>query len=142
MKTCSQCRQTKPLDSFAVHVRNRLDGRQPKCKRCVADNASGVYKRDRASKMEANRVIRLRKQAWVNEQKNVPCADCHGRFPAICMDLDHVSGTKVMRVSQMVHHSWARLKAEVAKCEVVCANCHRVRTARRGGFALAVETGA
>jgi hypothetical protein len=50
------------------------------------------------------------------------------------MDLDHVRGTKEFKISEAVHHaygaSFERLYAEIAKCEVVCANCHRLRTDR------------
>jgi hypothetical protein len=34
-------------------------------------------------------------------------------------------------------HSWQAVLDEITKCEVVCANCHRRRTAHRGGFARA-----
>lgn len=61
-----------------------------------------------------------------------PCADCKGEFPAVCMDFDH-SGEKVMNVSAMAVRvkSLARVRDEAAKCEVVCACCHRLRTEGR-----------
>ena len=62
--------------------------------------------------------------------------DCGGRYPGCAMDLDHVRGDKKFSVSEAVQHAYAltmeALREEIAKCEVVCANCHRVRTEARG----------
>jgi hypothetical protein len=49
---------------------------------------------------------------------------------ACVMDFDHLSD-KQLNVSQMVTYSDARFQAEIAKCEMVCANCHRLRTQTR-----------
>ena len=59
-----------------------------------------------------------------------PCADCGLTFPAVCMDFDHVRGDKVDNVSYLVsgHRRWEIIETEIAKCEIVCSNCHRVRT--------------
>jgi hypothetical protein len=66
----------------------------------------------------------------VNELKNRPCADCGGRFPPCAMDFDHVLGKKIDDVSgiRIDTGRWERVLAEIEKCELVCANCHRVRT--------------
>jgi len=64
--------------------------------------------------------------------KNVPCKDCGNSFPPECMDFDHLPGTiKHNGVGAMVLSSKEKLLAEIAKCEVVCSNCHRIRTYRR-----------
>jgi len=51
------------------------------------------------------------------------------------MDFDHVRGDKEFTVSKAVQRAYAltlsRVRAEIAKCDVVCANCHRIRTERR-----------
>lgn len=68
------------------------------------------------------------------ELKAAPCVDCGGTFPPECMDFDHLSGTsKVMDVSTMAKQGLARQRIldEIAKCELVCANCHRIRTKQR-----------
>ena len=77
-----------------------------------------------------NRERRDRRQAVLDELKSVPCADCGGTFPPICMDFDHL-GDKSFSVSRASTRSIDTVLAEVAKCEVVCANCHRIRTASR-----------
>ncbi len=67
----------------------------------------------------------------VQEKKNRPCADCGERYPPYVMDFDHL-GDKVAPVSYMVPvYGSERILAEIAKCEVVCSNCHRLRTYRR-----------
>jgi len=57
------------------------------------------------------------------------------------MDFDHVRGEKVLSISAMVHKgfSWESILAEIAKCDVVCSNCHRIRTAARGQWYGAAE---
>lgn len=67
----------------------------------------------------------------VDGMKNVPCVDCGGRFPPECMDFDHVRGEKAGNVGNMVRYTPAKAIAEMQKCEIVCANCHRTRTKHR-----------
>lgn len=64
-------------------------------------------------------------------KESTPCADCGRTYPAVCMDFDHVSGTKKLKVSGLLNHSWDVILAEIAKCEIVCSNCHRIRTHTR-----------
>jgi hypothetical protein len=70
-------------------------------------------------------------KAILDEAKSVPCTDCGQNYPPFVMDFDHVRGTKVRGVGEMRLYSTDRLIAEIAKCEVVCANCHRIRTFTR-----------
>jgi len=60
--------------------------------------------------------------------------DCGGQFPPYVMDFDHRPGEqKAYAVSEMVSRMvrWEKIEAEVAKCDLVCSNCHRVRTFNR-----------
>jgi uncharacterized protein YktB (UPF0637 family) len=59
------------------------------------------------------------------------CVDC-GVSNHIILDFDHIKDKKY-NISRMIHDgfSWAAIKKEIAKCEVVCANCHRIRTHQR-----------
>jgi hypothetical protein len=61
---------------------------------------------------------------------------------AVVLEFDHLE-EKTASISKLVScAATARsLDAEIARCEVVCANCHRRRTARRGGWRRAVPTG-
>lgn len=69
----------------------------------------------------------------VNSFKDRPCTDCKIKFKPWQMDLDHIRGEKIESVSNMVQQAFPLeiLKAELIKCEVVCANCHRDRTHNR-----------
>jgi hypothetical protein len=59
-----------------------------------------------------------------------PCVDC-GESDPVVLEFDHVRGTKVAAISSFVRNmaSMNRILAEIAKCDVRCANCHRRRTA-------------
>ena len=67
----------------------------------------------------------------IGQLKTNPCTDCHGTFPPECMDFDHVRGIKLREVSKMCNYSVENILAEVAKCDLICANCHRIRTKKR-----------
>jgi len=56
------------------------------------------------------------------------CVDCGEQNP-IVLDFDHIRDKKY-NVSRMIHDgfSWKAIMKEIQKCEVVCANCHRIRT--------------
>lgn len=60
-----------------------------------------------------------------------PCYDCGGNFQPECMDFDHVSGEKLFTVSAMEGKPWDSVRAEIDKCQLVCACCHRIRTQKR-----------
>lgn len=67
--------------------------------------------------------------------KMFPCMDC-GFTPVhhSQMDWDHIQGDKLSNVSQLSQlGSLSKVLEEVSKCELVCANCHRLRTATRNG---------
>jgi hypothetical protein len=72
----------------------------------------------------------------IEEAKDRPCTDCGCRFPTCVMDLGHVRGRKEFKVSEAVQRATAaaveRVRDEIAKCDVVCANCHRIRTQAAG----------
>lgn len=67
----------------------------------------------------------------IREAKNKPCMDCNISYPFYVMDLDHVRGIKKTNVALMCGSNIEVLINEIKKCEVVCANCHRVRTYKR-----------
>lgn len=112
------------------------------------DAANKAYRaREREAIRERDKKFRVTHQGYVKEYakryyqtsqqekiqflrliKQQPCTDCGQCYPYYVMDFDHVAGEKVAGVGEMRLYSWDKLFAEVLKCEVVCANCHRERT--------------
>jgi hypothetical protein len=92
-----------------------------------SDAETTPYGRARAPQASLN----ARKRGLVNDIKSsTPCADCRGKFPPYVMDFDHVRGVKAFGIGQATIRpvSIDELAAEIAKCDVVCSNCHRERT--------------
>jgi hypothetical protein len=59
-----------------------------------------------------------------------PCVDC-GEKNLVVLEFDHVRGVKQRDVMGLLGSSIKSIEAEIAKCDVVCANCHAKRTAER-----------
>ena len=66
----------------------------------------------------------------VAELKSKPCTDCNQSFPPCAMHFDHLRD-KRFAISKKMHVSAARLLEEISKCELVCGNCHAIRTSVR-----------
>lgn len=74
--------------------------------------------------------LKLRNREYVKEYlKTHPCVDC-GLTDIRCLDFDHVRGVKLKALSKLSATSYSlnTIKAEIEKCEVRCANCHRIKT--------------
>jgi hypothetical protein len=131
-KQCGRCGETKPIEEF--HRRSRGDGRQPWCKTCRRAYDS-AYSTRTSSRRRARRAERKREFAlWYEALKEErPCTDCGGRFPAAAMQWDHLPGTeKLADVANLLRRMCKRrVLEEIAKCELVCANCHAIRTVNR-----------
>lgn len=72
--------------------------------------------------------LRKRNRAFVRELKSQPCVDCGQSFHYSVMDFDHLRDKKNVISALMGSSSIETLETELAKCELVCANCHRYRT--------------
>lgn len=77
-----------------------------------------------------NKRARYERYAKIQALKEAnPCMDCGRKFPYFAMDFDHRDpANKVANVSTLVKLYGPRLLEEVAKCDLVCACCHRLRT--------------
>ena len=76
---------------------------------------------------------RARLRGWLALLKDKPCMDCRDRFPPECMEFDHVRGKKAFEINNRTvpAKTQKRVLTEIAKCDLICANCHRIRTTRR-----------
>lgn len=77
-------------------------------------------------------VRRAATRAIIEEAKDNPCLDCGIKYPPYVMQFDHLGDKKFNIGSATAHNPKPdKLRAEIAKCEVVCANCHAIRTYNR-----------
>lgn len=131
MKSCCTCRRELPSGSFGQSKRNP-DGLSYKCKECSRAYVKAHYEAHKADYSAKARRWEAAQRAVIRDAKSRPCADCGGTFHFAAMDFDHVLGTaKAFTVSGGHKRGAASVLAEIAKCEVVCANCHRLRTFKR-----------
>ena len=80
-----------------------------------------------------NKKARERNRNYVLEYlRSHPCIDCE-EGDIIVLEFDHVKGEKICEISTAANSGWSleRLKKEIEKCEVRCANCHRRATHKR-----------
>lgn len=92
--------------------------------------ANKEYRKEYYKKMHARRWQELR--TYIQQEKDKPCADCGQRFGYWCMDFDHKNpANKIMDVSHATRTRSKKLvQQEIAKCDVICSNCHRTRSFR------------
>lgn len=79
------------------------------------------------------KAVQQKRHDFVREAKSKPCTDCGIQYPYYVMQFDHCRGTKELQmdVRTVARTGLERLTAEIAKCDVVCANCHAERTQNR-----------
>ena len=75
---------------------------------------------------------------WCWQVKDRPCMDCGNSYSPWVMEFDHRNPEdKSGNINQIIQKgNWDTLKQEIEKCDVVCANCHRERTAKMFGWKL------
>lgn len=106
-RRCSICKEVKPRDQFS--------GEGSYCQPC-----SRQWHRDHEAKT----------RAYISEYKQAKgCKVCGYNAHPFALDFDHRDpGEKLMNVARMMTRPRAMLDAEIAKCDVLCANCHRIKT--------------
>ncbi len=137
MKTCRKC----------GYVGDQFYPARRACKECVKQAVEARRVSDFVS--DPNKVRSLRSASYaknrecllakrehmknlVRAAKRGPCMDCGGVFPPEAMDFDHRDpSSKIMAVGDLLNSTtqWGRVESEIKKCDLVCANCHRLRTA-------------
>src|SRR5437773_1609137 len=126
MKRCPRCGETK--SQFEFHRASlRADGLQPYCKSCRAEIDHKRYERSRGRSVPRRRLGSDRgRAAWLLSLKvGRPCTDCGRLYPRQVMQWDHLPGFE--KLGDVSAAFWGRSRddvlAEIAKCELVCANC-------------------
>lgn len=142
-QVCIKCNTKKPVDEF--NWRSKKHGvRHYTCKACHSayrrqhylDNIE-MYKAKARHWNEENQAgVRMRMRRYVLEYLlEHPCVDCGEKNP-IVLEFDHIKGQKLSTISELKGSITRieRLKSEMDKCVVRCANCHRRKTATERGW--------
>jgi recombinational DNA repair protein (RecF pathway) len=136
-KRCTRCGETKPLTEFNRKDRGRLQGY---CRAC-----NSAYLKEHYAKNKEYYAAKARKNTRLSKINAItyiwryfethPCVDC-GETDPVVLQFDHVRGEKSFAIATMVStgFSAAKIEAEIAKCEVRCANCHFRKTAKERGW--------
>ena len=139
MRTCTKCFLQKPLDEFPW--RNRLLGkRHSVCKECYAKRSNEWYQDNKKAHIENVRQNRIGyreagRKYVLDYLLTHPCSQCGESDPRV-LEFHHDKGEKENEVSRLIGRgaSLDKLKAEIEKCTVLCANCHRKLTSDERGW--------
>jgi hypothetical protein len=139
-KICPGCRQERDAErDFNWKYKDR-GIRNTRCKFCQSHISKQHYKNNKQSYLDRARtrevrVIEDNQNRLVEYLASHPCVDC-GCTDVRVLEFDHVRGKKSGDISRMVGEgfSWSTIEAEIAKCEIRCANCHRIREGEKRGW--------
>lgn len=135
-KTCTKCNICKLLSDFNKDKRGK-DGYQHWCRLCQnrkrQEAWANYYANNKNKLIERQKEKQRLRREIVAKLKEKPCADCKQTFPSYVMDFDHQYDKKFL-VSCSGNRNWHKVLAEIEKCDVICANCHRTRTHDRGQY--------
>lgn len=142
LKCCTRCGQEKPIQEFAL--KNKCTGlRASLCRACTREYGRQHYQKNRSAYLERGRRnkkrYRLQNRARVNAYLlEHPCLDC-GEVDIVVLEFDHRDGReKEAEIGRLIGTGeWPKVEAEIAKCDVRCANCHRRKTAYELGWSRA-----
>ena len=133
----------KPFEAFAWKRKERGQ-RHNMCRPCHAEYHREHYLANK-QRYIAQAAVSKRKLALERTRfliayfEEHPCVDC-GESDPVVLEFDHLRDKEFTIGTALTKRTWRAILEEIEKCEVVCANCHRRRTARRRGTLRAVLT--
>ena len=122
-KKCCTCGNIKPLSEF----HRRGDKLQGNCKSCKKEYIRKHYQANKEKYVKSSVESMRKTREWFRDYKsNLKCSKCSETHPA-CLDFHHIDPSeKDMEVSRIIDmNNKKRIMDEVAKCVVLCSNCHR-----------------
>lgn len=142
-KKCKRCGEVKERSEHFYRQRKYY---HPYCKPCSAiraaeyrdANAEVLIQRRRADRLaRPEHFRRIESERWESSigvqlsraARDTPCVDCGVRLPPSVMEFDHIRGEKLFTIGGIAskRKSEADIRAEIAKCDVRCPNCHKLR---------------
>ncbi len=139
-RRCSRCGESKPIDDFPWKVKAR-GLRRVWCRGCCRAYGREHYRKNRptylAKSAKRRAIIRPFVRAQIDAHlRGHPCVDC-GCTDITVLEFDHRDpAEKDFAVGELARVAeWQRVLREIEKCDVRCANCHRIRTGEQFGWA-------
>lgn len=122
-KICTKCNKEKPICEF-VKNSSKQGGYGSHCKECHRQTCINYYQNNKQKYRQRSKQIRKTLINYINDQKINGCKMC-GETDVACLDFHHLFD-KSKDVSDLVkNESIKTIQAEIAKCIVLCSNCHR-----------------
>ena len=135
MKTCNTCEVFKDSSEFYKKLHN-LDGLNKKCIACEREYRKSHYLSNKRYYKDKNARLRLvYMKDFVSFLETKACLDC-GNSDFRVLEFDHLPQfIKSFNIADKSACTPLKtLMKEIDKCEIVCANCHRIRTSDRAGY--------
>lgn len=130
-KECRICSERKPLEDFHPNKTCSL-GVVGTCKLCSSVRVRGWYKNNRNKRQQAANKRNQQRRDECVDALGGECMRCGGLFPRCVYDFHHRDPTtKVDAISNLLSKP-KLLKEELKKCDLLCANCHRVKHHEEG----------
>ncbi len=128
MKTCYRCHLEKPVEEFSKNSK-RSDGLSAQCKACHKIMRKAHYEANKQSTVDKVSDRKRELRVWLNEIKqNLSCKECGFSHPA-ALDFHHRNpDDKSAGVPELINRGASKetILVEISKCDVLCANCHRI----------------
>ena len=126
----------KNPNSEEVKARRRERSSTPEAREKKRIYQAEYYRKSKEHHLTYAKKRRNKRIDYLNEIKSHPCMDCGASYPPYVMDLDHRNPEeKIANVSSMKRQgTWEDFLAEIEKCDIVCSNCHRIRTHERKDY--------
>ncbi|OGM11668.1 hypothetical protein A2V80_02715 [Candidatus Woesebacteria bacterium RBG_16_39_8b] len=137
VKYCPKCQKYKYLVDFYRRKTGIRSGEYyEKCKECMKSRGRYYYRhnhdRQLALKLAINRKNYYLRRNIMIKIKSQPCKDCSNLYPYFVMDFDHRDRkSKVDSPARLRSYSFKKFMDEIKKCDIVCSNCHRIRTFKK-----------
>tara|TARA_R100000781_G_scaffold14941_2_gene12303 strand:+ start:1617 stop:2096 length:480 start_codon:yes stop_codon:yes gene_type:complete len=137
IKKCSYCEKYYKMSDFSWKLK-RLNKRSNKCRQCTNEYSRKHYikykhKYKKRVKVNTEKYKKERRDLVYEFKLSNPCASC-GESNPIVLEFHHLDPKEKRNdVSNMASHGYSAksIEKEIEKCIILCANCHRKKTAKQ-----------
>lgn len=126
-KECRECKEVKPLPAFHPNKQCKL-GVVGTCRSCTRERISKWYSDNRKARQEDANLRNYERKRKIVEHFGNKCADCNTTYPQCVYQFHHLDPKgKDVNPSYAMTKRPSEMWKELAKCVMLCANCHMIR---------------